>query len=295
MPWRQIIAERELEMKHTLNNKTLSIEVDEFGAEVVSVKVNGVERQWQNPTGEWAGHAPLLFPVCGHFGVTVDGKQYPIKAHGFAKRKPFVCTDKGENFLTFALSADDETRAVYPYEFVFLVTYKIEGNTLSIEYVVENKGDKPLYFACGGHESFDFGYDVDGYEIEFEKDERFTHVCHDDGGYLTGETLDFGKGKTFYPPSSYMQGGATVIFKDIHSRKVTLKRRGGEALAEITFDGFSNLLIWREETAKYLCIEPWTNLPDYAGVADKEFSQKDGVIAVAVGEKKKLVRTVTYL
>ena len=189
-------------MKHTIQNEILRIEVDEFGAEVVSVQVNGQERQWQNPTGEWAGHAPLLFPVCGHFGVTVDGKSYPIKSHGFAKRKSFVCTAKGEDYLTFTLTADDETRAVYPFEFVFSVTYRISKSELAIEYAVENKADKPLYFACGGHESFDFGYDVDGYEIEFEKEETFTHVCHDDGGYLTGETMDFGQGKIFYPPAT---------------------------------------------------------------------------------------------
>ena len=65
-------------MKYTVKNKTLSVTVDSYGAEMVSVEYNGKERLWQNATGEWAGHAPLLFPVCGHFGVTVDGVSYPI-------------------------------------------------------------------------------------------------------------------------------------------------------------------------------------------------------------------------
>lgn len=283
-------------MNYTINNARTSVTVTDLGAEVISVVVDGKERLWQNSTGEWAGHAPLLFPVCGHCGVKVDGVEYPIKAHGFAKRMPFALVDSGNNFLTFALSSNEETKAVYPFDFIFEVTYRIEENTLSIEYNVKNPAKTPLYFACGGHETFDlFGEDVDNFEIDFEKEEKLVHYYHDKDGYITGKTMDCGNGKPFSLPKDFLQEGETLIFKDVQSRSVNLVRKGGKPLATVTFEGFSNLLLWRQDEARYICIEPWTNLPDDAGVPDIEFSQKSGVIKVDGKSNKKLIRTIAYL
>ena len=282
-------------MNYTIENGNLSVTATDFGAEVISVVASGKERLWQNPTGEWAGHAPLLFPVCGHCGVTVDGVSYPIKSHGFAKRYAFNLKDKGADYLTFSLCANEETKKVFPFDFIFNVTYRIDGNTLSIEYDVENPADTPMYFACGGHETFDLETDVDGYEIRFEKEEELTHYYHDKAGCLTGETCAYGNGQPFLLPKDFLQDGATLIFKNVASRKVQLARKGGKALADVTFEGFSHLLLWRNGEAKYICIEPWSNLPDYANEPDKEFSQKDGVFKVDGKSNKKLVRTITYL
>ena len=160
---------------------------------------------------------------------------------------------------------------------------------------MENPSDKPLYFACGGHETFALDSDVDGYEIEFEKEENLVHYYHDKNGCLTGETKAYGNGKPFPLPIDFLQNGETLIFKDVRSRRVNLARKGGKPLASVTFEGFDNLLLWRQDEAKYICIEPWTNVPDYAGAPDKEFSQKEGVYKVEGKSSKKLVRTITYL
>ncbi len=61
-------------MFYTLQNRHAKIKVNDFGAELSSVVIDGKERLWQNSDGTWNEHAPLLFPVCGHFGCTVDGK-----------------------------------------------------------------------------------------------------------------------------------------------------------------------------------------------------------------------------
>ena len=281
-------------MKYTIKNKTLSVTVESYGAEMVSVEYNGKERLWQNATGEWAGHAPLLFPVCGHFGVTVDGVSYPISAHGFAKKSEFAFEKSGENFLTFSLSSNENTKKVYPFDFIFRVTYRVDGGKLTVEYAVENTGDKPLYFACGSHETYALDQNVDGYELRFEKDETFTHLYHDKAGYLTGETKEFGNGKTFALPRDFLQNGETIIFQDLSSRKLALWEKSGEKLADVTFDGFSNLLLWRNGDGKFICIEPWTNLPDPAGAKDSEFSTKAGVMKVEKGQTKTLTRTITY-
>ena len=93
-------------MQYTIQNELLSVTVDDFGAQLVSVKYEGKERLWQNETGEWDDHSPLLFPVCGHFGIKANGKQFPMKAHGFAKNQTFALKEQTENSLIFTISSN---------------------------------------------------------------------------------------------------------------------------------------------------------------------------------------------
>ncbi len=281
-------------MLYTLKKDDFQVTVTTLGAEMVSVLYKGKERLWQNETGKWAGHSPVLFPVCGHFGLTYGGKSYPIQAHGFAKRTEFVLANQTENSLTFSIQSNEETKKVYPFEFLFSVKYEIKENELCVSYTVENPSEKPLYFACGSHDSFALATDVDGYALVFDKEESLVHYYHDDGGYLSGETHDFGKCKRFPLPKAFLQNGATLIFKDLQSDKVTLETLGGEKVASLAFDTCKNLLLWRATDSKFICIEPWTNLPDFAGVEDIEFSKKDGVIEVPSKSFKKFTRTISY-
>ena len=281
-------------MRIYIQNKELEVEAETLGGELVSVRYQGKERLWQNPTGEWAGHAPVLFPVCGHFGVTVDGVSYPIKAHGFARKSEFTPIEKGEDFVTFELRANEDTKKVYPYEFVFFVTYRLCGAKIEIEYRVENPAKEPLYFACGAHDSFALEKDVDEYELRFANEKTLTHRPCNEGGYLTGETVEFTSVNPFVLPKEYLQNGDSLIFEGVESKVALLCEKSGKELAKICFDGFDNLLLWRAGDAKYICIEPWTNLPDFAGANEEEFSQKAGVLKVEGNSSKKLIRSIEY-
>lgn len=280
-------------MSQIIANESLKVTIAEQGAEIISLLHNGKERVWQNETGEWAGHGPLLFPVCGHFHVVVDGKEYPISAHGFAKKSTFVVEEQGADFIRFSLSSSAETKKVYPYDFCLEITYKLSGNTLIIDSKMTNTGDKTLYYAIGGHESFALDDIVGAHELAFETKERVLHYDHNEGGYLTGETLDFGEWETFKLPEDFFVDSRTLILKDIRSRKVSLCKNG-KKLVDITFDGFPNLLLWRGGAGKFICIEPWTNLPDVVGKENIEFSKKDGVVKVDAGESDTFTRTITY-
>ncbi len=281
-------------MQYTIKNNAIACTIDSLGAELVSVVKDGKERVWQNQTGDWAGHGPLLFPVCGHCGVKVNDVEYPIPAHGFARKMQFTLVSQTQTELVLAIEANEETKKVYPFSFRLEVSYALHENTLSIAYKVSNLAKTSLYFACGGHESFALDSGVENYQITFEKQENLVHYFHDDEGYMTGETHAYGTLESLALPEDFLQEGRTLIFKGIASRKVWLCEKGGKKLATITFDGFENLLVWHAGKAPFICIEPWTNLPDPAGKADVEFSSKGGVIEVAGDAEKTLVRTIAY-
>ena len=282
-------------MNYTIKNSEITATFSSLGAELISLQKAGREYIWQNETGEWAGHAPLLFPVCGHFGVKVDGISYPIPFHGVLRRSEFSLKEQSDTAITFELASNEETAKVFPFAFIFRVKYFVEGDTLNLVYEVENPADSSLYFACGSHEAYALEKQINEYEVEFEKEENLINYRTTKGGYLSGETADLGKKKVFPLPLEYLQNSDSIILKDIKSRKVTLREIGGKTLAEITFEGFSNLLFWRAMNGKYICIEPWTNIPDSDGVEDIEFSQKEGVIEVAPRTVKTLTRTIKFI
>lgn len=281
-------------MQYTLQNDKMRIKVNAFGGELVSVIVDGKEKMWQNPTGEWEDHSPILFPVCGHFGVQVNGKDYPMRAHGFAKRYNFTLKKQTEDSLHLYLASSEETKKCYPFDFVFHVIYTIKGTTLTVDYAVENTGDSALYFSCGAHESYALDTNVEDYVVQFEKEERFINRLHNDDGYMTGEYQDYGTGTIFPLPRDYLQEGRTVIFENVQSKKARLLHKDGRAIAEVCFDGFDNILLWREDNAAFICIEPWMNIPDKENVPDVEFSKKPGVEEVAPHTTKTKTHSVTY-
>lgn len=279
-------------MNYTIKNSEITATFSSLGAELISLQKAGREYIWQNGTGEWAGHAPLLFPVCGHFGVKVDGVSYPIPFHGVARKAEFSVKEQSGSCITFELTSNEETQKLFPFAFVFRVKYSVDGDTLTLVYEVENPADKTLYFSCGSHEAYALDKEIQEYEVEFEKEENFINYRTTPNGYLSGETADLGTKKVLPLPLEFLQNNDSIILKNINSRKVTLREIGGKTLAEITFEGFSNLLFWRAMDGKFICIEPWTNVPDSAGVEDIEFSQKEGVMAVSPRDVKTLTRTV---
>lgn len=279
-------------MKYELQNDRMRITADSLGAELVSVFCDGKERLWQNETGAWNAHAPVLFPVCGNCGVSVEGTRYPLPKHGFAKLSEFELTERSASGMTFTLASSEETLRLYPYAFRFSVTYRIQENRLGILYDVHNPAPKPLYASCGGHESFALDGGVGEYLLEFPQEESFVSLLHGPDGRLTGETRNFGAGKTLRLPENFLRDGQTAIFR-VRSRSVLLKSAAGAELARISFQDFPYLLLWHPNGSRMICIEPWHNLPD--GGTEMEFPSKEGVFRVRPRETVRFARFVEYL
>lgn len=284
-------------MLYEINNGTIKLTVSSLGAEMTGLVKAGKERLWQNDNGKWAGHAPILFPACGNCALTTKGKKYPMIQHSFGQISEYSLKEKGEDYIKLSLASDENTKKYYPYDFVFTVTYSLAGDTLKIGYEIENPTGGDIYYSCGAHDSFALDGELEEYLVEFEKDEKFVNLVHDDDGYLNGEEQNLGGGRIIDFEKTPLVDDKTFIFKDIASREVTLKKKDGKTVAKVRFDGFNNLLFWRPGDGKTVCIEPWLNLPDDAkdaGVCEKEFSTKYGVRKLKAGEKAEFLREIEY-
>ena len=281
-------------MIYTIKNDKTEVKINSLGAEVRSVIHNGRERAWQNETGEWSGCAILLFPFAGFNRLVYDGVDFGVEKHGFCRNEEFQLTEANNDNITFVLKSNERTKAVYPYNFEFFVKYAIIDSGYSVCYTIVNSDSREIPFACGGHESFALDNAVENYYVEFEKDESFDFLVHNDGGMLTGEKKHYGKGKVINLEKEFTDNSATVILGNINSRKASLyNKETKEKVVEITFDGFSNLLLWHPHGSKMLCIEPWQCLPSYVDEI-KEFSEREGVITLPQKSEISFTRKITY-
>ena len=102
-----------------LKNEQLSVVVSEKGAELQSIKdAHGKEYLWQADPKYWNRHSPILFPiVCSVNDETyrVDGKEYHLPRHGFARDATFKLIAQSQRKVTFVLESSEATKKVYPY------------------------------------------------------------------------------------------------------------------------------------------------------------------------------------
>ena len=151
----------------------ISVKISDLGAEIKSVIYCGEERAWQNDNGSWARTSPILFPVCGNTSVRIGGKDYKIPKHGFARDSVFSIEDHRKDEVTFALKSNEETFAVYPFEFELRVNYKLISDSIIITNEIKNVGKSLMPFAIGRHDSFTLHKSIGNYKLCFPCDEEF--------------------------------------------------------------------------------------------------------------------------
>ena len=119
-------------------------------------------------TNGWRGKAPFLWPAVGitldpasgERGFRVDGRFYPMPAHGFARDHAWRLRAFGRDgagpFAALGLSSDPETRVHYPFDFELTVEYRLADEALRVRYTVEagEENGGPMPFAIGNHVTF---------------------------------------------------------------------------------------------------------------------------------------------
>ena len=275
-------------MEYCIKNDRLEVVVESNGAKLKSVRLDGVERVSEQ------GAFPVLFPVCGRCAFVLNGENRDMPFHGFANEMDFSLEKQEESALTLSITDTETTRKCFPYAFRFCVEYSLHEDTLFIKYVVENRGEEDMYFACGGHEGYLLNGKVSTHSLRFSQEEVFDNLLHNNKGRLTGKRKRLAQGKILPLKKRYFFRAKTVILKGIQSRKVELIDQNGRCVNEISFDGFANLLLWMPPKTSVLCIEPWLSLPDQVGKTEQEVSQKEGFERLEKGMTKTLVRSIVY-
>lgn len=265
------------------------------GAELRSLRRNGVEYLWQGNPQFWAGRSPLLFPITGRVWdnkYTHQGKEYHMDIHGFARNRQFTIVSQEPDKVTLALHSDDDTLAIYPFPFFLFVTYRFLDSGLEVEWLVRNQGDEEMAFQIGAHPAFnlpdfDPADEVRGY-FSFRTDQPIDYLIPLEKGCVDPSQphrleLDY---RQMLP--------ITATTFDIDTYVVDARYISGctlftpERVPWLTVDFHMPILsLWaptiKHPDCPFVCIEPWCGSCDTIGY-EGEFAERRLMNRLAPGQ-----------
>lgn len=185
---------------------------------------------------------PVLFPCCGRNTdetVHLAGGSYHMPIHGFAHTSAWVVTAQGASpdagaWAVLELRDSPVTRAIYPFDFVLQLTFRLQNGGLTVEHVCTNPGGAPL--------PFDFGYHP--YFVMSELANASFTVPGEDHPFTLPPGPETGRS---FP------GAGSVRYVDLGS---------GSAVTVDYTANFDNLVLWSIPDKKFVCVEPWQGGPD---------------------------------
>jgi glucose-6-phosphate 1-epimerase len=125
-----------------------------FGAHVTSwIPSGGDERLYLSPNSVFKpgaairGGVPVIFPQFGGLG--------PLPKHGFARTQAWelasISGDAGSTAAEFHLADNENTRSIWPYEFLAKLKVSVGGKKLELYLTVTNTSDQPFSFTAALH------------------------------------------------------------------------------------------------------------------------------------------------
>jgi len=265
-----------------LRNEQISIVVAEKGAELQSIKdAEEKEYLWQGDPKYWPRRSPILFPlVCSVENDTyrVDGKEYHLPRHGFARDKEFTVIRQGEDRVTLALHESDETLKVYPFCFNLAVTYRLEGNTIHVIWHVENTDKRDIHFQIGGHPAFNVPGMKDGDQLQGcitldRKEPLVALKSYADGSHdMEDVPVEAEYGVLEFDNHFFRNDSVKIHNSQV--RQAILLDEDDQPAVTVNFRT-PVIAFWSPfgKQAPFVCIEPWYGIGDPRGY-DGEFKDK---------------------
>ena len=144
-------------MAKTITNGSISITVEDHGAELSSIRRGSREYLWGAYPEFWKRHSPVLFPIVGSVWngeYRSAGNVYKMGQHGFARDMDFKLVVDEKDYVEYELASSDETLARYPYPFILRIGYRLHADTIDVVWKVTNPADREMVFQIGAHPAF---------------------------------------------------------------------------------------------------------------------------------------------
>ncbi len=285
----------------TIRTTGLTATINPQGAQL-SVLRDAAERDllWNGDPAVWAGRAPILFPIVGMVAggqYRSNGHTYALPRHGFARNRRFAVAQAGPTSVTFRLSADEQTLAVYPFQFELDVNFSVEGASLAVTSWIRNRGREPMPASLGYHPAFvwplPYGEPRAAHFLEFESAEPAPIRRLDANGLLSPERVATPIENRRLTLRDDLFASDALVFDHIVSRTVTYGSDVGPRIA-VSFPGVPYLGVWTKPGAHFICIEPWQGVTDLQGFSG-ELKDKPGMLLLAPDAEAAVGMTISVL
>lgn len=276
-------------MFYTIKDKDNFVTIEDKGAQLKNIFIDGTEYLWQGDEENWPRRAPNLFPICGRLlndSFFIGDTEYKMSRHGFLRDEVMEVKQEKENAISFILKDNERTLAKYPYKFETRVEYELVDSKLIYKIKVINADDKDIYFSVGTHTGISLnqmeGYSVDDYVLKLGENENPTNLVLTKNGLLSGEkeTLKLTNGEV---PLDTKVLSETLALSLEKSESISLINKKTKKEIKFSFDPSYSLVLWSNQgKMEFICIEPWAGLPDM-DFEPVEFTKKAGNIKLEKG------------
>lgn len=260
------------------------------GAELCGLEWQGRELLYRgldfSPTTGWTGRAPVLWPAIGRtfaagpeptvetfkqapLGWKVDGIDYPMAMHGFARSLPWRVEHQTSTTLRLVLEDSPESRACYPFGFRHGLTYTLTDGLLTLDHEIEAAWDNrsPMPFVLGNHATFRLSPSAAPQESTLVSNTHRRMVL-DGAGRPTGHTVEFDR---FITPRAVNTIGTFDVIAlqsageppwarltDPSGVSITVAlQRADRSRSELEF-----ITLWGDPGGGYLSLEAWLGKPN---------------------------------
>ncbi len=270
----------------------IQFEIDTHGAELKSLKYGNREYLWHGDPEFWGRRAPILFPIVGRLAddtLRIDGREYRMKQHGFARDAEFVRCD-GKYVLV-----ENGYRENYPYAFELVAEYTTQGNTLICDWQVTNRDDKTMYFQIGAHPAFmlpDYNAndEVHGFIQCYDANDKIVSPmvfnCLENG-----LRVHYGQPKMLINDNAILALTNTTFADDAilieadQVAKVAMFDKRGKWVLTVSCPQAEAFGLWApfKKGCPFVCIEPWCGIADRVGFKG-DISERDCIHSLAPEE-----------
>ena len=231
--------------------------VPERGGIITKWRIQGQEifyldnERFTHPDLSVRGGVPILFPICGNLPdntYTHGDRTYTLKQHGFAREMPWLVTDQSTNdcaSITLVLTSNDETKAVYPFDFEVSFTYRLWGNSLVIHQNFQNNSSVSMPFSVGLHPYF-AALDKTALQVQIPSTEFYDQK--------TQST------QAFDGEFDYSRDEIDAAFKQLSGESASVKDTSRQLQLNLEWnnDYYNTVVFWTVKDKDFYCLEPWT-------------------------------------
>lgn len=257
-------------MIHELKNDVLTVKISELGAELKSVCRGGEEYMWSGNPKYWEDTSPVLFPVCGRLldnTYTLGKKRYYMNPHGFAPKSRFTPTRVEKTRLTLVLTANEETRAQYPFEFTLTADFTLSEDKLDAKFTVKNESGTVMPYMFGWHPGFSLpeaGGDIEDFRVKMpgKSTLKWHKIQHD--SFANPNAVDYPiENEEYVIDEKELYAYDTMIFADAGNFTELYSPKFDRRITLSFSENLPYYCIWKEATAdaRFLCLEPWSGTP----------------------------------
>jgi galactose mutarotase-like enzyme len=192
-----------------------------------------------------------------------NGKVYRMPFHGFARNLYWRITQLTENKIQAELAKTANTTVSFPFEFKFSASYTLDDRGLVLDVLVQNLGAEPFPYGVGFHPYI---------KAPLGKSGTPADCTVDSPQAVRAKTTDEWKSHGLEPfaarqfrasedlVESFVLTQTGLKFMELHDHANKLIAR---VSVEQSKKDFPVWVVWNASpTAGYVCLEPWTDVPN---------------------------------